>query len=189
MDFNHSLTKPDVEPRAIDWPRRLARSWHSTVLAMLPVLFGIAVFVTVTHGELGYTDDSIFYWSAARTLVREGKLATGIAWSEVMDERVINARPEALHPMTVFPPGYPVAVAGVAGWAPIAVATVVVNLVSLAGMIALTGRLGRRLGGEPVGFLAAGLVAVLPVVHNSARMVLSEALFTTVSLLALLLLS
>jgi hypothetical protein len=169
--------------------RRVARSRHSTVVAAFPVLLGVALFFTVTHGELGYNGDSIFYWSAARTLVREGKLATGISWSEVMGERVIDARPEALHPLTVFAPGYPVAVAAVARWTPISAATVVVNLASLAGMIALAGRLGRRLGGEPIGLLAATLVAVLPFVHSSARMVWSEALFTTLSLLALLLLS
>jgi hypothetical protein len=68
---------------------------NTIVATSIPVVLGVGLFRLITHGELGYSGDSVFYWSAARTLLRDGYLATGIAWAETISP---GAQPQALHP-------------------------------------------------------------------------------------------
>jgi hypothetical protein len=154
-----------------------------------PVLLGAAVFSIVTHGDLVFSADSIFYWSAARTLLNEHRLATRIAYpdSHREDSELVDGPAQPLHPLTVFAPGYSVAIAAAAGATRTSIvsAALLINAVSGAAILLLAGGLARRVGDEATGCAAAALLAVLPFFQQTLRNAGSDVLFAALMMLAL----
>lgn len=162
-----------------------------------PVLLVLVVYLVAGRGELGFSYDSVFYWSAARNVARGGSVETDILHSESLprfgnpsglpvEPGEAEGRLRARHPFTTWPPGYPVAIgllARVVGG--VERAALLINLAALAALVLLLGSIGRRLGGPAVGTTTAGIASVLPLVHQVARMFWSEVLFTAIVLAAL----
>jgi hypothetical protein len=155
---------------------------------VFPVVLGLGLFLILTRGALMFSTDSVFYWSASRTLLDQHELATGVVYSTTpLEPGLLEGHPQALHPLTVFAPGYAVATALVARatGTSIVSATLLVNMLSGAAIILLAGNLARRSAGERAGCVAAALVAVLPFFQTMLANALSELLFVAFMLLAL----
>lgn len=157
-------------------------------LRLFPVLLALGLFAILTRGNLLFLPDAVIYWSAAHTVLHEGRLATGIAYPDVpMEPGLLEGRPQAFHALTVFAPGYSVTAAAVARAMRVSVvsAILVVNLVSGTAIILLVGALARRAGGERTGFVAAALLAALPFFQRQLANAAPEPLFVAFVLLAL----
>jgi hypothetical protein len=169
---------------------RIPRSW---LRAGASVLAGACIFALVTRGELTFfPEDSLLYLSAAQTLLQHHELATGIAYdASAFEAAVAQGRlPPPLEPLTAWPPGYPLAIAA-AAWCtgiPVVEAALVVNFIFVVAIILLVAWLGRRAGGDAVGFVAATMIALLPFFSATVREAMSEAQFTALILAALALL-
>jgi hypothetical protein len=154
-----------------------------------PPLAGVCVLLLVTRGELTFTTDSVFYWSAAHTLLQRHELATGIAYDgSTLQAALSHGRlPPPFDPFTAFAPGYAVVLAAVA-WctaATVTQAALLVNVLSVVAIILLVAWLGRRASGGAVGFVAATMIGLLPFFPGTVREALSEAQFTALVLSAL----
>jgi hypothetical protein len=139
-----------------------------------PVLAGVCVLLLVSRGELTFTSDSVFYWSAAHTLLHRHELATGIAYdgSTLLAALAHDRLPPPLDPFTAFAPGYAVVLAAVA-WctaATVTQAALLVNVLSVVAIILLVAWLGRRADGGAVGFVAATMIGLLPFFPGTAVM-------------------
>jgi 4-amino-4-deoxy-L-arabinose transferase-like glycosyltransferase len=153
-----------------------------------PVVLGLGLFWILTHGVVTFTTDSVFYWSASRTLLEEHELSTGVVYTNTpLEPGLLEGHPQALHPLTVFAPGYSVATAIVARATDTSIvsATLLVNLLSGAAIILLAGTLARRAAGERAGCVAAAFVAALPFFQTTLATAGSELLFVALMLLAL----
>jgi 4-amino-4-deoxy-L-arabinose transferase-like glycosyltransferase len=157
----------------------------------LPVLAGAGLFLLVTHGELTFDNNSVFYWSAANTLIRDGRLATGIAYEpyegSALSASLAQGRVAGLHPMAAYAPGYAVAIAAVAWCSGLRVdsAALLVNVASLIAIIFLVGWLTRQAAGPAAALLAMTMTGSLPFFSGIARVASSEAQFTALVLAAL----
>lgn len=140
--------------------------------------------------------DSLFYWSAARTIYEQGAIATPVSavdWIRTVgDPRTppdvaIHSPRGPLYPLTKWPPGYPLAIAAfmpLTGGSAIAAARLlaVVTLLALIGAFAAV---ASRLMDARRAVFAAALLGCLPFVHGAVRMMLSDALFAALALVAL----
>ncbi|HUL01627.1 MAG TPA: glycosyltransferase family 39 protein [Gemmatimonadales bacterium] len=170
---------------------------HLAVLA-LPA---IAAWLVVSRGEIGMSPDSLFYWSAAHTMRGMGMVATGVSARDyartVGDGRlgpeVGVAWPDGsvTYPLTVWPPGYPAAIAvlmPLTGDSAVAAARLLaaLTLVLSIGAFAVA---GAELVDRSRAAFAAALVMCLPFAQSTVRMMWSDALFTALALVALALLA
>ena len=159
--------------------RRVApRSWAARLL--LVVAGGLAariayVLLVMPHVELGF--DAIWYWFQSSTI------ADGAGYLDVE---------------TYFQSGGAVATAGFPPLWPALLAVVdkvgvdgdrafeLTGAVLGAGTVALTGLVGRRVGGPRIGLLAAVLVAVCPALIAADGSLMSESLYVPLVTLAVL---
>jgi hypothetical protein len=161
------------------------------------VLPAIAVWAVVSGGAIGMSPDSLFYWSAARTIHQTGSLATQVSPRDyartVGDDRmpsdsgVVSADGSIVYPLTTWPPGYPLAIAALmplTRGSAIAAARLlsVITLVLLIG--AFVG-VAAQLVDPWRAAVASALVACLPFVQSTVRMMWSDALFAALALVAL----
>ena len=139
-------------------------------LALYPVLL---VLIATSSGP-GVSPDSVMYVSAARTLAASGELIgyTG-------------------EPLTIFPPGLPVVLAGLAlPGIEVPIAAVILNLTCVALMVVLSYALAREvLRSQPWALAVAAVVSVLPATVRVFSMVWTEPLFVVLTLAALLVLT
>lgn len=179
-----------MRTRRVDW----ALVMRNLALAVLPA---IAVWALVSRGVVGMSPDSLFYWSAARTIAAHHTLATGVSPSDYArtvgdprtapDTGTVLADGSVVYPLTTWPPGYPIAVAALMPFTRRS-ATGAARLVALAALIALFGALAyvaAQLGDERRALFAAALVTCLPFVQQAARMMWSDTLFAALALFAL----
>ena len=160
-------------------PPRPAHRAPAAWLALLAALGGVLMLAQATRHGVGITPDSVVYLEAAQNLAAGRGLATADEGAE-------------LRPLTHFPPGYPVAIALVAGMGPafpdaarwLALALLGANVVLVALLIARSAPGARWLPA-----IGAGLVAGSPemaMLHGAA---LSEPLFLLLGFSGLLLLA
>jgi 4-amino-4-deoxy-L-arabinose transferase-like glycosyltransferase len=163
------------------------------VSCIAPILAATCIFLLVTRGRLTFfPEDSLFYSSAAETLLQRHQLATGIGYDRAAFEAaVVEGRlPAPLEPLTAWPPGYPLTIALMA-WCTglrIAQAALMVNLVSVIAIVLLVWWLGRRASGAATGSVAAMMIGLLPFFSATVREAMSEAQFTAFALSAVALL-
>ncbi len=165
-----------------DAPPPAAKTRHgfgTTLLAI--VVAGVAIRVLYTLLEAPWPPpalDDQFYFSGLGKLIANGHGFIG-PFNFYFHG---TSLPSAEHP-----PLYPIALAGLAklgGTSPDAQR--LVGSVFGAGTIAALGLLGRRLGGERAGLLAAGLAAIYPVLIAADGALMSESLFGLLVALSLL---
>jgi hypothetical protein len=125
-------------------------------LILLWTVIGAALGLAAPANPLGLTNDGAQYLSGARNLQATGRFTTSILY---FDEHYLTGRLPA--PQTVWPPGYPAALAGLGALGLSEEAgTRAIGVASLAAVLGLTFLLGGRLSGSPV----AGSLAALWVV-------------------------
>ena len=93
------------------------RSLRHFALLVLPA---VVAWLLVSRSQIGMSPDSLFYWSAARTMHDRGTVATGVSPRDyartVGDPRVPPDVGETwpdgsvTYPLTMWPPGYPAAI-------------------------------------------------------------------------------
>lgn len=174
------------------------RSLRHFALLVLPA---VVVWLLVSRSQIGMSPDSLFYWSAARTMHDRGRVATGVSPRDygrtVGDARVPPDVGETwpdgsvTYPLTMWPPGYPAAIAALmplAGGSAIGAA----RLLAVLGLVLLIGAFAAaaaELVDLPRAAFAAALMACLPFVQTTVRMMWSDGLFTALALAALALLA
>ena len=144
---------------------------------------GLRLAWTQTHEYFPLGGDGRWY------LVVATNMADGRGYVIDFDEQGREVAGEG-QPTAFFPPGYPVALAGAMklfGRGMTAVGAL--NVAAEALTILLVFLLGRLLAGPRVGLLAAALYALLPEPIFSAEFAMSEATFTALFLLALVVLA
>ena len=88
-------------------------------LTAIGVVLGPAamLYILLSHGVIGMSPDSLFYWSAAQTILREQRIATLVSYRDVSvpigtaSESIVrpDIRSESwvpLYSFTTWPPGY-----------------------------------------------------------------------------------
>lgn len=171
-----------------------ARSVRYLAIVVLPAL---VVWAAVSRGDIGMSPDSLFYWSAARTMYETRSVASQVSPLDyartVGDDRTppdagaVSAEGSITYPLTTWPPGYPFVVAALmplTSGSAIAAARVlaVVTLMLLIGAFALV---ALQLVDPRRAVFAAALAACLPFVQNTVRMMWSDALFAALALIVL----
>ena len=133
------------------------------------------LYILLSHGVIGMSPDSLFYWSAAQTILREQRIATlvpdrdvsvpiGTASESIVRPDIRSDSGVPLYSFTTWPPGYLATIAGVM-WLTGATATVAAQLVVLFGSAAtlvLAALLAIRVAGPRRGVVAAALLGVVP---------------------------
>ncbi|MBI3982827.1 MAG: glycosyltransferase family 39 protein [Gemmatimonadetes bacterium] len=167
--------------------------------ALLVLGPGGLLYVIVTGGAPGVSPDSLFYVSAASTIVKEGRVATPISDRHV-SVRIgspVQAIPgptwvardgTPLYAFTTWPPGFPLLIAGlmrITG-SPAVAAGQAVALVGGAAVLLLIVRLASLIAGPRTAVAAGALVGVLPMFQSVVRVVWSEPPFAVLVLLAVL---
>ena len=141
------------------------------LIAIVLVAFGIRLVLAKSQTEFAHWPDGEYYLSIARNLLHSGEYRNG-------------AGPFPLAPLqsdvgftSFWLPGYPLVLAGsfwLFGATPVALFVVQALLGTLT--VLVTGLLGLRLGGRPVGLCAAALVAISPLQLAQVTRVASETL-------------
>lgn len=160
----------------------------------------VVTWAVVSRSDIGMSPDSLFYWSAARTIAEQGMIATQVSPRDYArtvgegrapDPGVAGPGGATVYPLTTWPAGYPLALAAltpVAGGSTIAAARILAAMTLLLLMAAFV-MVGSQLVDPPRAACAAALVACLPLVHTSVRMMWSDGLFAALALAALALLA
>lgn len=143
--------------------------------------------------------DSLFYWSAARTIRQTGSLATQVSPRDYArtvgdarvppDPGVVAADGSIVYPLTTWPPGYPLAIAALM---PLTRGSAIAaaRLLSIITLMLLIGAFvgaAAQLVDPWRAAVASALVACFPFVHSTVRMMWSDALFAALALIALVL--
>ncbi len=82
------------------------------------------LYILLSHGVIGMSPDSLFYWSAAQTILREQRIATlvpdrdvsvpiGTASESIVRPDIRSDSGVPLYSFTTWPPGYLATIAGV----------------------------------------------------------------------------
>jgi len=148
------------------------------VLAVLPAL-GLLASVGRTPG---FISDSVQYAAAADSLQHGLGLSTPLApdFDAQFDP---NGQLVARHRLTVWPPGYPLAIALASRFLglPTAQAALTVNATALTVMLVFVFLTVRRAANDQVAAAVTAVTGVLPPIQGVARMILSEPLFLAAS--------
>jgi 4-amino-4-deoxy-L-arabinose transferase-like glycosyltransferase len=153
-----------------------------TVLGIVP---GVLLLCLTVRSRPGLTWDSVEYCAAARALASRGTLSVSLATS-FEGQYDASGRLIPWHPFVLWPPGYPMAIAGVARTLslPIEVSVVVVNALALAFLIGCVAWGAGRIADARTAAAAAALFGVFPVVQSVYRMAWSETVFLPLCALA-----
>lgn len=158
---------------------RPRRAWP---LCLLPAL----VLLVVSLGQAAFSPDSVYYWSAARSLLQGQGLRTAVPYDEARlrygEPVVQSAQPALSAPLCAWPPGYPLALALASRLtgAPLSRAALGLNAAALLGVTLLLLRLAQGLC-PPLTRSMAPLIALVlgtqPFLQGIARRLWSETLF------------
>lgn len=159
--------------------RRPRRAW---LLCLLPAL----VLLLASLGQAAFSPDSVYYWSAARSLLQGQGLRTAVPYDEARlrygEPVVPSAQPSLSTPLCAWPPGYPLALAlssRLTG-APLSRAALGLNAAALLGVTLLLLRLAQGLCPPLTRSMAPVIALVLgaqPFLQGIARRLWSETLF------------
>lgn len=167
---------------------------HTLSLAIVLAVAALVLTLRVSRG-LGLVSDSVYFQSAATELYERQRLASAIAFDELLNraangERHSDARawpaaprepgeadaaPRDYHPFAAWAPGFPLLIAVFLSLLPLPTASVAAMSVATLGFALAAWALARRLGGP--GFAAAAAVAAtLSPYFGDALSVASDAL-------------
>ena len=170
----------------------LTRIWL-LLLVMAPTTL---LHLLLTRGDFGVSPDSVAYLTTAQTIVREKVIASPLppptdlvigAGTSRRSQRIDGRSGLVLHPLTHWPPGYPLIVSAVMSGlhtTPIMSARLV-TIISSGAILLLVVLLLRPALGTERAVLAAALVGVLPFLQWTGRVAWSEPPFTAMTLVSI----
>jgi 4-amino-4-deoxy-L-arabinose transferase-like glycosyltransferase len=154
------------QERARPWQRLGFAGWLGLIVAAGAAV-RILYTVVIAPWPPAVSDDQVFFHLQAQLI------ADGAGFIQPQLELQGVVRPTAAHP-----PFYPVVLAGLAKLG--ANGDLIQRLTGTlfgSGVVALTGVLGRRLAGQRVGLIAAGLAACYPILITADGALMSESLY------------
>lgn len=151
-----------------------------TLIAVAALAIRLAYTLTVARDIEGVGDFFFFHWVANHIAEGDGFINPFLERAEGADRDI---RPTALHP-PLWP--HVLSVPSLLG-ADSILAHKLVGCVAGSGAVAAIGVLGRRLGGDAVGLVAAGVAAIYPVLIAADGSLMSESLYGLFVALALIL--